>query len=292
MIGGLVMAFGWTRFVPARALLALGLLAGCGQAEGHRLGGKVESLGGGIKDPDSAARLRVGLCSSGADLELIDDMEDGRQAIPKTEGRSGAWFSFNDKTGSQEPAMGISLFNLLPTDPPRTGSNYNVRTSGSGFTEWGAGVGFDFATTDPYDASRYFGIAFWARVAPGMSTNLRFNVTDENTAQYGDVCDLDCQPTVGPVGSDAPAEDGTCDATRGPCYDDFGADLLGKLSDEWQLFLFRWEDLSAKNWSGKNLPGISKSAIYGARFQANGPAAGQPPLSFDFSIDDVSLLCH
>ena len=291
MLAGLLMAFGWTRFVPASALVALGLLAGCGQAEGHRLGGSVEKLDG-VRDPDAAGGLRVGSCSSGADLELIDDMEDNNQSISKIAGRSGSWFSFNDLTGSQDPAMGGPTFKMSKTDPSRTGSQFNLRTSGSGFTDWGAGVGFDLATTEAYDASRYTGIAFWARVAPGTGTNLRFNVPDNNTSQYGGVCDLDCQPTVGPMGTNAPTEDGTCAPMRGPCYDDFGVDLLGKLSDGWQLFLFPWDELSAKNWSGKNLPGVSKSALYGVRFQANGPAAGQPPLTFDFSIDDVSLLCH
>lgn len=277
--------------VAAGALVALGLLTGCGQAEGHRLGGQLESTEG-IKDPISAGKLRIGLCGSDADLELVDDMEDRNQAILQTAGRAGSWFSFNDLTGMQVPVMSSSIFPMSATDPARSGSQFAVLTKGSGFTGWGAGVGFEFASTLAYDASRYAGIAFWARAATGTSGDLRFNLTDKNSSQYGGLCDLDCQPDVGPMGTNAPTGDGVCTPTDYPCYDDFGADLVGKLTDEWQLFLFRWDQLSAKNWSGRNLPGVAKEALYGVRFQANGPHAGEPPMTFDFSIDDVSLLCH
>lgn len=272
------------------ALLLVSALTACGQAEGHRLGGKIASTDAGVTDPDAAAVLRVGICGAGADVELIDDMEDNNQAIIPGSGRAGSWFAFNDESGTQFPPAKSSIFPMSAIAPARSGSRVAANTTGSNFRRWGAGIGFEFATTLAYDASRYQGVAFWARVAPGSSRDLRFNVTDRNTSQYGGVCDLDCQPSVGPVEPTEPT-DGMCNVAAGPCYDDFGADIGSVLNEEWQHFTFRWSDLKAKNWSRKNLPALSVNAVFGLRFQANGPPVGGRPVSFDVWIDDVSLLC-
>jgi hypothetical protein len=252
------------------------LLAACGQTSGHRLGGDIASGPVGL--------LRVGTCGKDADLELIEDMEDNNQAIKQVAGRSGSWFSFNDGTGMQFPPVATQLFPMTSLGTPRGASTLAVHTYGSGFTTWGAGVGFELASTAAYDASGYAGIAFWARGAAGVTQTLRVNVTDRNTSQFGGVCDLDCQADVGAT-ENVGSTDGVCMTDRGPCHDYFGADFGSALTSEWQLFRFTWAQLSARNWSNKNLSAIVTSEVYGLRIQADSPD------SFDFWLDDIAFIC-
>src|SRR5262245_5461359 len=106
---------------PALALLAC-LLAACGQTSGHQLGGT--SADGPVN------LLSLGLCSENADLELIENMEDGNQAILQVGMRSGSWFSFNDGTGTQSPAMGTQLFRMATLEEPRGSSQKAMHTFG------------------------------------------------------------------------------------------------------------------------------------------------------------------
>lgn len=251
------------------------LLCSCGEATGNRLGG--EAVGG-------PAPLRIGSCRSQADLELIEDMEDDNQAIKQAAGRSGSWFSFNDATGTQSPPAGTQLFPMEDLEPPRGTSRVAVRTTGSGFGTWGAGVGFELASTEPYDASGYAGIAFWARGAEGLTQRVRINVTDRNTSQFGPVCDLDCQPDIGPTLINEPT-DKICMEEDGPCHDYFGADFGAELSGEWRFFRYLWRELHAQNWAMKNLESIVTSEVYGLRIQAD---RGVP---FDFWLDDITFIC-
>ena len=81
----------------------------------------------------------------GVDLDeiaLIDNMEDGDTWIRQWGGRYGMWYSFNDGTsgGSQIPSGDFEM-----TDGGYSSSNYSAGSSGSGFTDWGAGIGFDLS---------------------------------------------------------------------------------------------------------------------------------------------------
>ena len=244
------------------------LSSGCGNGS-YRLGGASSEA-----HPLNGAQ-RAGLCAQGADLEFIDQMEDGDGTIDFTAGRSGSWFAFNDRTGIQYPAADLPRFPMTQLERPRADSHYALRTYGSGFTLWGSGVGFDVRSQAPYNASAYAGIAFWARRAPDASTPgaadaglsrpltsaLRVNVPDRGTSALG----VECEATQ-------------------RCGDDFGRDLA--LDTSFQFFSFLWADLAQRGWSGSLLPQIDQSQIYGLRFQTD------VDVDFDFWIDDVALLCR
>lgn len=251
------------------------LLNGCGQATGHQLGGDASQRSG-----------IVGPCRSGAGLELIDDMEDGDGKIISYAGRTGNWFASNDKTGTQSPELGSQIFPMWPIDPPRGTSQWAVRTSGLGFTDWGAQVGFDFAAQDQYDASAYAGIAFWARGSASLpEQHVRFNVTDVNTAQFGRVCDIDCGEDFS-AAAEAGQSDGICDESRGPCHDYFGADFGAELGVDWREFRYTWDQLATRDWSKKHLSAIVTGKLYGLRFQTD------PESDFDFWLDDIAFICR
>ena len=111
-------------------------------------------------------KLRAGC----ADTLDIDDLEDGDGAICDTKDsamRKGDWFTIGDGTSSHlEPAPGAPF---TPTLIPggRDGSYYAARMTGSGFTDWGARMGFNLNVqglgAQTYNASTIGGITFWLK---------------------------------------------------------------------------------------------------------------------------------
>ena len=246
------------RSASARSVTALCVLlaVGCSD-EGHRLGGGQE-----------AARKEgshVGTCEAGADLEIIDQMEDGDGTIEMTAMRGGVWFSFNDKQGgTQTPDPYAEVFPMAELDPPRAGSHYAARTRGGGFTDWGAGIGFELYNQKAYDVSRYAGITFWARRAPDTVSKLRFAVTDSATAPRGGQCHEY--------------------ADYSTCSDYFGSDL--SLDTEFQRYTLTWGELTQSGFGDPRPDSVNTSAVYGVRFQIDKDE------DFDFWIDDIALLCR
>lgn len=208
----------------------------------------------------SAASTGTGQPAGGP---LIDDMEDGNGSIAADDGRVGAWYTYNDATatGTQTPAVKMP-FMMTELPEPRDTSKYAANSKGSGFTVWGAGFGFDLnnsgTTKSAYDASKYTGITFWAKVGTGSTTTVRFNIGDKNTTPEGGVC--------------MPAT----------CSDDFGQSLT--LTESWQQFTIKFADMKAENWSKQNLAAIDKSALYAVHFQAG------PMTTFDIWVDDISFV--
>lgn len=227
-----------------------GLSTACSD-DSHRLGGSLEGPGS----------RRVGLCAEGADLESVDQMEDGDGAIDMMAKRGGVWFAFNDKTaGQQVPASDDETFGMSEIEPARAGSHVAARSHGGGFTLWGAGIGFELYNQKAYDASPYAGITFWARRAPDTASALRFAVTDSATAPRGGKC------------------------RDYSCSDYFGVDL--SLSTAFRRYSFRWDELKQEGWGEPHVSAIDTSQVYGMRFQTD------PVEDFDFWIDDIAFLCH
>lgn len=246
------------------ALVGVGLagVAGCGDAQ-HSLGGVTAQ-----NRDDPSAVDHVGRCEPGAAVDLIDNMEDGDGSIFLSHGRAGVWFSYNDDTNkdvgsgtTQWPKAGAERFFMDPVSPPRKGSIKAAHTNGSGYSNWGAGIGFDLLVQQPYDASRYRGLTFFLRRAPEADAAVRLNVTDRNTSPLG----------------------GVCDADHNGCYSDFGIDL--QATESWQEVKLEWSELTQPSWALMNYDAIATSALYGIRFQS------KPNAHFDFWIDDIAFLC-
>ena len=193
---------------------------------------------------------------------LVDDMEDGDGSIPETDGRVGAWYSYNDGTGMQTPADGTDM-TMTAIQPARGSSAFAASSNGSGFTDWGAGFGFDLknegVTRLTYDASRFTGLSFWAKAGPGSTTQMRFTIADEDTSPDG----------------------GICQAALMECDDHFGQNVA--LTEEWQNFTYRFSDLKQDGF-GKPFPAFKPDKIYGLQFEAGTSVA------FDFWIDDIAFV--
>jgi hypothetical protein len=107
-----------------------------------------------------------GALQLGVDVDdgLVDDFEDGNANVAAIGGRHGNWFTTNDGTGRQIPAQNTPA---LP-QPGGVGGGLAMRTSGSGFTQWGASLVTSLADFQPYDASQYSGVRFMYRSATAM----------------------------------------------------------------------------------------------------------------------------
>lgn len=146
--------------------VALGGLGGTGAGGGH--GGT--TAGG---SSAGAAGSSAGAAGSPSPL-LIDDFEDGdmRAAQP-----FGSWYRVNDGTAAQ--GLGIEPFG-------GGGANiYALRTHGSDFNDWGAGLGVNLAEdSPPLNALGYEQLCFRARIEAGTSSSVEVHLLQDPGVPY------------------------------------------------------------------------------------------------------------
>jgi hypothetical protein len=122
---------------------------------------------------------------------MIDDFEDGDEAILPLQGRTGFWYVSNDGQGMQTPRADAPL-TASALLPARAGSAHGVHTYGGPFLGWGALLGVNFAasagTPAPYDLSRYRGVRLWLRsgsMIPNAANKVRFGLLTPGTVVGG-----------------------------------------------------------------------------------------------------------
>jgi endoglucanase len=202
----------------------------------------------------SGGAATLGPCPATA---MIEDGEDDNNQVIVQEGRGGYVYTFGDKVGSTI-APGEGAFTMAAGGA--NGSKHSMHISGkigTGEIVF-AGLGVNFIDPKgPYDASKYGGISFFAKVGPGSTNKVRLKIPDVNTDPDGKVCTA--------------------------CFNDFGADLT--FSEEWQKYTIPFSSASQlSGWGSPNPASIEKSKIYGVQFQVNDPGA-----PFDVWIDDITF---
>ncbi|HEX6272381.1 MAG TPA: hypothetical protein VFZ53_05055 [Polyangiaceae bacterium] len=225
-------------FVPiASVLIAFSSLACSGESQGD--GGEGDDDSGGSSTGGTGTGGTAGSGTggtSGSDgtpaycdaafmptdpTAVIDDIEDGNSLIAVVSDRNGSWWITSDGTaeGTISPMSGAA-------PPPerilgkRCESEYGIRVTGQGFTQWGANVsiGFRYEGMEmPIDASDFSGVMFWARVGETHNSPVRVQFQDTNTYPNGGMCNPD--PASGTE----------------QCYDGWGTALL-PLDSEWRLY--------------------------------------------------------
>jgi len=218
-------------------------------------GGSVGTAGTGGAGGTAGTTTCLGLAPN---EELIDDMNDGDRFIPQVNGRAGAWKDSDDGTpGSTMFPNPAGPFTMTNTgDACR---KYAVYTYGGPFVDTGATVGFGIG--GPYDASKYDGISFWAKIDSG-SYGLRVAFPDKDTQPDG----------------------GLCQASGGAnqCYDHYGYRITN-LTTAWTKYVVYFNSLSQDGW-GRSGGGFDRSTIFEVQFQI--PKDG----TFGVWIDDVALV--
>ncbi|HEV8549350.1 MAG TPA: carbohydrate binding domain-containing protein, partial [Polyangiaceae bacterium] len=196
-------------------------------------------------DPATRASPEGRACPPAAGM-----ISDGESANKTnfTQGRGGYWYTFldtKDNGGSEIwPTSGALGGTFEMSDGGAKGSGgHHARMKGSIGTSdiVYAGMGMNFV--DPkgtYDASRYQGIAFWAKKNPGSTPNVRLKVPDAQTDPDGKSCHQ--------------------------CFNDHGFNLV--LADDWQLYTIPFTSMTQEDWGPKD-SGIDPSHLYGIQFQVN-----------------------
>lgn len=251
--------------IPLTGLILLSLTAACDSGSSNNSSSPGDSgLGtmgsGGTSGADAPSTGPTTVVAS-----MIDDMEDNDGSINTLDGRVGAWYSYNDETaaGTQTPPAKTAGFPMAALDPPRGDSHFAAETTGSGFTTWGAGIGFDLnndgTTKHPYDASAYRGIAFWAKAGPDGIGAVRVNVQDVQTAPEGGVCDKT--------------------ATKG-CNDHRGSNI--SLTKDWKQFTLPFDKMKQIGF-GMAYPDFKTDQLFAIQFQVGAN------VKFDFYLDDIGF---
>jgi hypothetical protein len=189
---------------------------------------------------------------SGHDL-LIDDFEDGDTRLLVVDKRAGNWVAFNDGTGSMSPRMGAA-FPAARIPGGRGESHFGLHTHGGKFTKWGAVLSVELSPRRCYDASKYAGIAFWARGKAQLRVAVK--MTQVVAEEFGGSCVKDC-------------------------FDGHGAERV--LTKDWQRYEVRWEEL-VQNGFGNVLP-FDPRSLFSIELAV---PASRP--AFDYWVDDVSFL--
>jgi hypothetical protein len=189
---------------------------------------------------------------------IIDTLEDGNSGICPTLNRGGDWFVVNDGSGVQTPTNGV-IATLL--SPARGVSRYAARSSGTGFTDWGAVLGLILRAGPSH--SLYYDVSGYA--------GLRFHARGTGTARVGLT-----------AGRTRPAPEGYCVAPA--CNRPFQTTIA--LSSTWVPVLldFDWfrSGTTAANGAGPITAGDLRE-ILTIEFLAD------PGTTFDFWIDDIGF---
>jgi hypothetical protein len=190
--------------------------------------------------------------------ELVDDMDDGSPSIPSVAGRSGLWSDSDDGAPGgimfPDPAGPFTM-----TDTGDVCRKLAVYVHGSGFSLWGANVGVGLG--NPYDASKYIGIAFWAKADAGTSAEVRVAFPDNDTSLAGGLC------TSNPTGPTA-------------CGDHFGVRVT--LYPHWSKYAVSFAEIRQDGW-GRQTEKFDPATLYGILFQIPVDA------TFGLWIDDIML---
>jgi hypothetical protein len=116
-----------------------------------------------IEVPDHCPEMPLRGPTAAADVpiaRLIDDFEDGNNAIVAVAGRNGYWTSMNN--------LSSTMIDAGPSNACAARGGWAGRFSAAGFTSHGASwTGYFSAPSPgivPYDGEAYSGVSFWAAV--------------------------------------------------------------------------------------------------------------------------------
>jgi hypothetical protein len=230
------------------SIFSVALAVGCIGPQGAQP--CVETAGSSAASADSAE-------AGGGEEELVEAVVPTGSLIWAGEGISnngeslsppGSWFVYSDKSakGVKKPPSVEEFTTAL--------ENGALHTTGTGYTEWGGGVGTNLIGAPmltPVDASKYRGIKFKA----SGKTPMKFLI--------GSVATM--------------PEFGRCKK----CYDHH-MKLIKDLSDEPKVYEIKWEELKQTGWGDKVKFDVTK--IVALNFTS------KDAMPWDFTLDDVAFL--
>ena len=191
---------------------------------------------------------------------MIENAEDRNDQVLLRGGRSGYIYTFLDKAGSTiTPPESSFRMEKGGANGSKFAANFKGHVGTGAIVFSGMGVNF-VDPKDKYDASKYAGIAFFAKRGESSTGKVRLKVPDMNTDPDGAVCT--------------------------ECFNDFGGEL--NLTTDWKKYIFPFKKMSQEpDWGAPRKPHIVPSTIYGVQFQVKVPNA-----NYDIWVDDLQFLCQ
>lgn len=244
---------GYFVFGTAGPLAAL-LLTGCiGQSASQT---KASGEEGPSAEEVAQANPNLKVCKTKpADDGLLDDFEDENTQLLTIAGRDGYWWKHKDEFGSKFDPDELTIVDHVEGDGFK--AIYATGETAAGQDAYGVLVGVNFASSGLYDATKYVGISFKAKVDDGAQKKVRFKVADVNTH----------------------ADAGVCTS----CWNHFGKDLT--LTSEWQEYVVLFAELKqAPHWGDPRPPAVDTEKLMALDWSI-GPSG-----KFGLWLDDVQFL--
>jgi hypothetical protein len=187
---------------------------------------------------------------------LVDDFEDENGQLSALAGRDGYWWTKHDDKGS---TVGPEPF--IPSDSGGDGLAMRAvgKTATGGDDAWGAGFGANLLSRRDgvYDASKYVGISFRAKVGEGSTRQFRFSIGDANT-----------HPNIGICKS---------------CWNHFGKDLT--VTNQWKEYRILFSEVQQRlGWGDPRPAALTPSKLVAIDWSVTGGQA------YDLWIDDIQFL--
>jgi hypothetical protein len=168
---------------------------------------------------------------AGGPSELIDDVEDGDEALAEGMAKGGTWYSFI------EPGAQSSGFEATEVD--REGSVYAAHLKAGPTSEWGGGLGIVLnPDRGPFNACTTTGITFWAK-GTRCGQPLQVRIADVSSQPDGKVCTA--------------------------CYDHFTTAV--RLTEGWAKYTITWDAFTKAGWGKPQAKAIDLERMYQILFQ-------------------------
>lgn len=193
--------------------------------------------------------------------DLLDGFEDEDLTLEQVDGRGGVWYLVGDgTTGTVGPTPLVCAPN---SGAPEELGGYAMHITATGFTGSGSLLGADLRNKKlVYNASKFTGIRFWAKVGAGKNTKHRVQLSDSTTDSAGNKC---------VPGSEVAME---------KCDDHFGMNMT--FTTTWTQYTITFAAMTQSDW-GKPAPAINKAALYGIQVTA------KPKLNVDLWLDQIEF---
>jgi hypothetical protein len=243
--------------------------------------------------------------------DLISDFKMDNGVYP-VDGRQGGWYTYGDRSGrgTLDPAEGGVALPDLDTGNPNCPSPGSLHVISMGFQDWGSAMGVDFKPKVPtdaggvakgtYDASKYRGIAFWAR-STGPIPFVQVSVLDtytipesvlpptEHCMYASGMPEVNCSPYLVKFGYGYVGEALT------PVMEDFPKFINVQIDTTWRRFEILFADMKQDSTNpGRQSPGnmLAVSQITGMAIQVNTDHSTDPPTptNWEMWLDDVSFV--
>jgi hypothetical protein len=243
--------------------------------------------------------------------DLISDFAVDNGVFP-VDGRKGGWYTYADDSGfgTLTPPEGGGATPDADNGNPNCSGPGSLHVTSMGFSDWGSAMGVDFVMAVPtdgggnakgtYDATKYRGIAFWARAAAPIPfvqvsvldpyTGLPSILPPEQACVYSaSMPTKNCSPYLVKFGYGYMGEALT------PVMEDYPKYVDKQIDTTWKRFEILFADMKQDRTNpGMPSPGNSLlvSAITGMAIQVNTDHSTVPPTptNWEMWLDDVSFI--